>query len=408
MKPVLLRCVDSGTFILPDGRLLDTAGLVAAREELLTAVRGTKPSQGSEIVDCTLAIPAQKCLLAQVPVSRQEVRMLRKTLPWTLEESLLEPAESAHFAIGKIMEDMALICVINKSWFAAVLSDLALAGIRPGVVVPEILLVPWQPGQWSLLIENRNGAVFTCLIRFGECDGLVCNLDNLQFILQARLNEKAETPESIVLFANAETSSVVRENLPSLLQARIRTSPPAIWSKIDVPSTGMNLLQEEFAPRIPWQRWCKEWRMVGMLTAALLVTDIVATVLQTAKVERARAAVEADIVELFQSVQPDAVIVDPQLQLERAVATLGGGKQVGLTKLLDSMAPALESLIAVEVQNLDYSSSTGELQMTIVSDSFAAAETLRADLQSLGLDAELLGSSSEGTRNRSRLRVGGS
>jgi hypothetical protein len=46
--------------------------------------------------------------------------------------------------------------------------------------------------------------------------------------------------------------------------------------------------------------------------------------------------------------------------------------------------------------------------LVIVSDSFAAAEMLRAELQRLGLDAELLGSSSEGARNRSRLRIGGS
>lgn len=403
---MLLRCVDAKTFILPDGRTIDSVGLVAMREELPAFSRSANSSSEAELIVCTLSIPAHKCLLAQVPVGKREAKVLRKTLLWTFEEALLEPAEAEHFAIGVIAGGSAAVCVVNKSWFEEVLANLAAAGIRPTAAVPEILLVPWQPGQWSLLIEDRPGSTQVCLVRFSHCEGVVCSLHNLQFILQAKLNEHADSAESVVIFADAATASVVRNQLPALLQSRVETRPCIDWMKLEPAEAELNLLQDEFAPRLPWQRWWKQWRLVAMLAAALLATDLVATILQTAKVERTTSAIETDIVELFQSVQPEAAVIDPQLQLERAVATLGGDEKNGFTELLERMAPALESSAGIEVQNLDYDSGTGELQMVIVSEGFAAAETLRAQLQNLGLDAELLGSSSEGARNRSRLRVG--
>jgi general secretion pathway protein L len=286
-----------------------------------------------------------------------------------------------------------------------VLAELSAAGIHPATVVPEILLLPWQKGQLSLFIENQTGAEARCLIRFGECEGMACSLQNLQFVLQVLLNETAEAPENIVLFAHAETAAIVRQQLPPLLQSRVTLQPLLAWQTLATSNVDLNLLQGAFAPRLPWHHWWRQWRLVAMLLVGLLITDVVATTLQAAKVRQATAAIDEQIVDLFRSVQPDAAIVDPRLQLERAVTALGGRTHEGLTELLDRMAPALEASPAIQVQNLDYNSSTGELQLVIVSEGFAAAEALRAGLQSLGLEAELLGSSSEGTSSRSRLRV---
>src|SRR5687767_4338266 len=121
MRPVLLRCLDIGTYTLPDGQLLDAAGLVAMHEKLSISSRNMNGHRDNS-TDYTLTIPAQKCLLTSVPVAKHEAALLRKTLPWVLEERLLEPAETQHFALGKIMGNTAAVCVVNSSWFAAVLA----------------------------------------------------------------------------------------------------------------------------------------------------------------------------------------------------------------------------------------------------------------------------------------------
>src|SRR5688500_13088129 len=101
MRPVLLRCLDTGTYALPDGQILDKAGLVGLHEKLSVSAHD-KNAHRASAADYTLTIPAHKCLLTSVPVAKHEAALLHKTLPWVLEERLLEPAETQHFALGKI------------------------------------------------------------------------------------------------------------------------------------------------------------------------------------------------------------------------------------------------------------------------------------------------------------------
>ena len=153
---MLLRCMNSGTFVLHYCQVLYQERLVVMREQLLASSRSRNTSSTlANAADYTLVIPADKCLLTTIPVAKHEVRLLRKTLPWVLEERLLEPAETQHFAIGDIRDDRAAVCVINSSWLASVLTELSSAGITPTAVVPEILLLPWQQGQISVVVQNR-------------------------------------------------------------------------------------------------------------------------------------------------------------------------------------------------------------------------------------------------------------
>ncbi len=404
MKSVLLRCIDTDKFILPDGELADSL-LLAERQAHGLGVDNDASSTAVNAGGWVLSVPAHKCLLTDVTVTKREIALLRKTLPWALEERLLEPAESQHFAVGTVRGETAAVCVINGAWLTAVLAGLSTAGIHPTTVVPQVLLLPWLAGEWSVAIDHEQGAETVCLIRFGESSGIACSWNNLHFVLQSLLNQTAETPEKISLFADSDSTTEALAHMPPLLQSRVATNSPVDWQHLANTHANMNLLQGPFAPRLPWRHWWQQWRLVAVLLLGLLVTDIVATALQTRKIQRMTAAVDTEIVDLFRSVQPEAAIVDPRLQLERAVATLGGSSHGGLTKLLERLAPALESSPAIQIQNLDYDSTSGELQLVIVSEGFTAAEELRAALQNLGLEAELLGSSSEGSSNRSRLRV---
>ncbi|MES2626680.1 MAG: type II secretion system protein GspL, partial [Pseudomonadota bacterium] len=89
---MLLRCIDIGIFKLPNGQTVNTADLAAMHGKLLSSVRGKNAAEGN--TDYILTIPAHRCLLTSVPVTKHESRLLRKTLPWVLEERLLEPVET--------------------------------------------------------------------------------------------------------------------------------------------------------------------------------------------------------------------------------------------------------------------------------------------------------------------------
>ena len=102
---------------------------------------------------------------------------------------------------------------------------------------------------------------------------------------------------------------------------------------------------------------------------------------------------------------PGAALADPLLQLRRAVTASGGGDHGGILALLTRMSPVFAANADIRVQSLEYSHDSGELQLVLESSGFTIVESLRASLQAQGLQAELLGSSSDGSRSRSRLRV---
>ena len=114
-----------------------------------------------------------------------------------------------------------------------------------------------------------------------------------------------------------------------------------------------------------------------------------------------------ETVALYRQAQPQGELVDPVLQLQQLVSASGGSEQ-RLLPLLSRMAPVLATEPGSTVEALDFDAATGELQVELRSSGLSVIESLRSKLQAAGLVAELVGSSSEGNTNRSRLRVVGS
>lgn len=393
---MLLRCLESGLFALSDSQPL-TATQVATR------VRGNMTPVTPAPLH--LLLPAPRCLVTTVPVAKHETRLIALTLPWTLEERLLEPVEQLHFAHGPVAAGAAPVTVINSAWLQQVLGELRAAGLEPQSACSDISLLPWQGGQWTVFIPAAADAAV--LVRHGEHAGFACARANLQTALQLLLNEHNEPPHHFTVIA--EASAPVDDALfPALLQSRVMLQRQSLEQRMRaavLPTC--NLLQGRFAPPLPWAQWWRQWRLAAAVLAALLVTDLALSAYATFSLNREAERNEAALLALYRSVQPDGVVVDPRLQLEQALAAVGATGQDSFLALLSRMAPALQASPDATVQNLEYDGSTGDLQVQLLTSDYAVAETLRTRLQQLGLQAELLGSSSDSAGSRTRLRVGG-
>ncbi len=352
-----------------------------------------------------LLLPALRCLVTTLPVAKPEARLFTKTLPWTLEERLLEPVEQTHFAHGAPAGGLAPVAAINAAWLQNLLARLHAAGLQPQSACSELFLVPWQRGQWTVCLPADDAPV---LVRHGAHAGFACARANLNTALQLLLNESNEGPRQVVVIAEPSAHIDNSGLFPALLQSHLvlqRRSTAQLFGAVELPPC--NLLQGRFAPALPWAQWWRQWRPAAALLAGLLVADLALSSYGSFRWNAEADRNEAALVELYRSVQPDGELVDPQLQLEQALATVGAAAQPGFLTLLSRMAPALQAAPGTLVQNLEYDGASGYLQVQILTGDFAAAENLRARLQQLGLHAELLGSSSDSAGSRTRLRVGG-
>lgn len=388
---MLLRCVDVMHARLDDGRILPIAE---------TAASSVSPTDSGPL----LVLPAELCGIHELSVSREEARLLHRTLPWRLEESVLTDCEQLHVSASALVDGRVAVSYVARDALNGILQHCADAGIAPMQAYAELGLIPWQPGQWSLWLED-DGDDVRVLVRHGWHRGFVCGQDNVGSALQVVSNEQQGWPQQVVVYGTAAQFEAVHEALPPSLQALLVLRRAPAWSElVAAQSLRCNVLQGDFAPPLPWRRWWQQWRVAALLLVALVAADGLFTLLETSRIRAAEAALQQELVTLFRSAVPQGQLVDPVAQL-RAVVTQAGGNQQALLPLLTLLAPALQSAPDAQVQSLDFNAENGELQLQIRSGTLAAAEALRGSIQALGLQADLLGSNSDGNGSRSRLRV---
>lgn len=394
-QTVLLHCPEPGVFLDSGGRPVDVSRYCGRQAT----------GAASQIL---LVVPGELTLFTAIEVSRAERRHLQRILPWRFEETLADPVEKLHFAHRLTQQGRADVCAIDAAWLEAVLAAAREAGLEitadaGGVagVISELALVPWQTESWSLQIPAGSQKI---LLRHGPHHGLVCSPDNLSLVLAALLDEEQTLPRRIGLYCSAEQAATIKQGVPPTLQSLLsREADPA-------PALAQeycNLLQGAFAPPLPWRRWWRQWRVAAVLLLGILISDLAFTFHGIRQLERETEELLAAARAEVQQVLPDGVVVDPLLQLRRAVAAGGGADSLGFLALLSRMSPVLADSGSLAIESLEYSQNNAEINLVVRSPDFTTVENFRSGLQAAGLSAELVGSSNDGQRSLSRLRIRG-
>ncbi len=381
---MLLRLVEPLQFVLADGRPLAGGGAASA--------------------PCTLLLPASISSITELTVGAGETALLRKTLPWRLEENLILAPETLHFSHGAVVDGRVAVTVTDQSALAQIQAAAAAAGITLQSACAELSLVPWQPQQWSLWAQDQS--VQQVLVRHGWHQGFACEISNLAAALNLLQNEQQLWPKQIVFFGSHEQAALIQQTLPASLRPLLVVRRAPAWEELLAGAQHCgSVLQGSFAPPLPWQRWWQSWRIAACLLVALLVSDAAITSASTWHLRTERAALQQQLEQQFRQVQPQGALVDAVAQLRQLLAANGGNGQQ-LLPLLTRMAPVLSTEPGSVVQALDFDALSGSLQLELHSAGLGSVESLRSKLQKAGLTVELVGSSSDGNSSQARLRVG--
>ena len=207
------------------------------------------------------AVPGEDARLLTVTIAPEEKRHFARSLPYMLEEALAGDVADLHFAH----------CALDKLEYAvAVCSVSAMEAYRDrlqgfqGITqwLPEPLLLPWNEGEWSLVLEE-NGAI----VRTGLCAGFSAERDLLPALLEAALRERE--PETIVVYGRDQAEDLAL--MPETLRERVQWRTGDLYAALLVaeqPRPLLNLRQGAFAQRLPLGRWWSQWRVAAALFGA--------------------------------------------------------------------------------------------------------------------------------------------
>ena len=370
-----------------------------------------------------LLVPGESVLLAQAAMPSRRPAEIARALPYALEEWLLEPPETQHFAWQHSASGVAAAVVardVMEHWLAR----LGEAGIEPDLLLPDTLALPWAAGRWSLFCES-NDPLARVLVRNGLHDGLVCTRANLPLVLAALFERTPEAarPTGIDLWDAGDDAGGGAPSADPVDSARgidalatdlrlpvVRQRSSAtlldLADAFTLPAD-FNLLQGACAPRRAQARRSGPRRAVTIAAALWLVSAFTYAGVHAAVLARESRALQGAIDTLFRGAVPgEHRIVDARAQLQQALSAAEHGRgSGGPTDLLAAVADARLDATGVRLQRIEY--RDGALDLTLQADRAAALEAVRQALAAQGLTAELRDAGRAGGHAQGRIRIAG-
>ncbi|MBK8750445.1 MAG: type II secretion system protein GspL [Candidatus Competibacteraceae bacterium] len=370
---------DQAEWLLPDG----------------TVQHGTLTELVPHVIGARLLLiaPGERLTLHRVPLPSRKRSTWARAVPYALEDQVAEDIETLHFALGIAPDgDRLPVAVVAHDTLREWLEACTQAGLMPAAVIPEPLLLPWQEGDWSVLLEQRRAVV-----RTGRWEGFATERDLLELLLNQALAEAGDAkPQRLRVWgspppelAEAGLEAVVEDTLPEPLRLFAAGYPP-------IPA--LNLLQGPYSRQAHWGRRLRHWRVAAVLAGSWLLVQGIAQIHQYWSLQRELVTLRTEMEQVFKDAVPSATrIVNPKVQLESRLRELrpSGSSGGALFELLQRGGQPLADFPAVMLRGFNY--RDGQLDLDLEGGNPAVLDQLRQQLnQQTGVQVEMRTTQREG------------
>ena len=363
----------------------------AVREGSQRGLEGLAPAE-----DIIVWTPAAETLLLRARLPTRSSAKIVQALPYALEEQLIEPPESLHFAFAHEADGALAVAVTRRERMESWLAALAAAGLAPTRLAPVTLSLPLADRAWTLSFVDGE-----IVLRSGVRAGLGGPAEPrppawLQAALAEARSESGAPERILVVDAPADLDSAAwREGLGLPLEA-MRPGEAA------VPEAPLDLLQQHYAPRARMAALKRAYVPAAALLAAWLLATLAFDAIEWARLSRAAGAAEEEMRTLLMKSFPETrAILDPAEQMRRGLEDLGARSGIAapgdMLSLLARAAPAIERESRLRVQGVEYADRA--LTVRLVA-SEADAESVARTLRARALEVDVQRASGE-----ARLRV---
>ena len=364
------------------------------REQL----RATVNQPGSTVY---FAAPGVDVRLCQFDISQEEKKHLDKSLPFMLEEELIGDVEDLHFAWAihdKLKLTVAICCRSKMQQWQKMLESL------PGINcwITEPMLLPWQPGEWCVVVEPE-----LVVVRTGSFEGFSIERELAVSMLGAA-NDSAELPGTVIVYGQDQEKDTAL--FPDELRDRIQWRRGDLASALLLnpsPMQAPNLLQGSFSLRLPLARWAKQWRAVAAVVGLAFCVQLAATYAEFVSLERKNTELRLAVELSYRKAYPRGAMVDAEKQLSRQLGALRGSSQAsGFVSLINRVGEVIANSPGTGIASINYNDKGDEVRMNITARNFEAVDNIRTAMNSAGLSATMESSNAQGDQVRARMRVG--
>jgi type II secretion system protein L len=343
-----------------------------------------------------LVLPSDVVRNITVPVAAEEVKHLRRALPFMLEESLLEDVADLHFAHKPLDEGHHAVSVVARAKVAQWMDELP-ESLREVPWISEALCLPWTEGQWTLLFESDS-----VLVRWSEAEGTRVEATLLPALLDSL------HADQVVLVAYGQDEAAAMAAIPGRLRQQAQWRQGGLSEALlltDPTPAGADLRQGEFAPQLPLMRWWGVWQRVAVALGVALILKTGVSVADYQSLKGQNLQLRQAVQDSYRRVNPRGAVVDVEKQLDRQLTELGAGSQQRLfTPVLVRLLSAADAVPDITLTSVNVSGAR-DIRVNLSAPDFQSVEQVRDQLGQRGLDAELESSNARRDGVVARLRV---
>lgn len=342
-----------------------------------------------------LVVPGEAVLLSQVQVPGRNRAMVLKAVPYALEDNLADDVETLHFAVGppKGAGIPLPVAVIRHDILQGWLDACAEADITPAAAVPDSLLLPYEEGEWSLLLEEDRA-----VLRHGLWQGFATEQDNLPLLLDMMDSDGDDlAPQRLRVWGemSPEVASLNMDIYPETTPAH----PLALFANGYHRETSINLLQGPYSRQAKLGKWLRPWRTAAILAGCWLGLQLVLQVSEYAQLQQEQAYLQAEMTRIYKDAVPGATrIVNPRVQLQNHLQELrpgNGSEEAVFLELLYQGGQALSSVDGITLRSLRYKQN--QLDMDLESSNLETFDVLKQRFnQQSQLNAQMRTTKQEG------------
>ncbi|HEY2686204.1 MAG TPA: type II secretion system protein GspL [Steroidobacteraceae bacterium] len=324
--------------------------------------------------------PAAQVLLSEPELPPGTGAKIARAVPFALEEQLTEDIDQLVFAIGKRRESGGTpVAVVAKSVIEGWLSELRAAGLEPNAIYTDISLIPENPGQTVLWLENARVAVrrpgsLPFVVELSPIkEALIVAGVIADPLAAADAESAAKVPENALLYVTREDWAAHEAEIKALvdefasLKVQLLPDGPLPWLARNLSDgDAVNLLQGDYARGTDYGARWRQWRTAAVLAVALLLVHLGAQALQIRQAKKDGAALDTQISDLFNSAAPGEPMRDARRQLQARLDRLrhsGAGPEYFL-RTLSALVDATSATPKSNIESMSFHEQTLDLRLT--------------------------------------------
>jgi general secretion pathway protein L len=347
--------------------------------------------------------PAMPMVTLEAEVPPLGGQRLRQALPYALEEHFAEDVENLHIAHGTRSDsgNMPVVALADEQMakWQQLFTSLE---FRPHQMVNEVLALPWQEGEWSLLLEPHQA-----LLRSGPHSGQSLPLEQLSALLVLAWNQREAGDSPTLRIYDARPDEEGFEvGIETQVEYEKVADPLRLLIQGMESAPLINLLQGEYSRKEQLGKYWRPWRLTAVLLAVWLVVQSVVAVWELFSLRSRDSELNTAIVQVYRDTFPQAKNLGTNLHLrmERKLDELrGGGGGKAFSHLLAGSGSVLASSKGLTVKSLRY--KQGELELELDVEGLPVLDQLKSALQEKKLNVEVRSATARGDKVESRIVI---